>query len=101
MEHQEWLDNLIGDDSRRTAAVRAKTPNSTLARQYENNRLTPEMVIALCRAYELSPISGLIATGYLNSDESTGDVPVEFALEKASRTQLLHEIDRRFRLGEA
>lgn len=52
------------------------------------------MVIALCRGYNHSPVTGLIETGYLNEWETDG-VGIPFALRKASNQQLLDEIMRR------
>lgn len=52
------------------------------------------MVIALCRGYNHSPVTGLIETGYLNEWETDG-VGIPFALRKASNQQLLDEIIRR------
>ncbi|WP_298075962.1 hypothetical protein [uncultured Corynebacterium sp.] len=67
---------------------------STLSRQLSRGSLRPEMVIALCRGYNRSPVTGLIQTGYLNEWETDG-VGIPFALRKASNQQLLDEIIRR------
>ena len=52
------------------------------------------MVIALCRAYDRSPVAGLIQTGYINDFELQGP-DVEVALREATNEQLLNEIMRR------
>ncbi|MFW9060345.1 hypothetical protein ACOI99_05840 [Corynebacterium striatum] len=67
---------------------------STLSRQLSRGRLSPEMVIALCRAYDRSPVAGLIETGYINDYELHGP-DVEIALREATNEQLLDEIMRR------
>ena len=46
------------------------------------------MVIALCRAYDRSPVQGLIETEYINDYEVQGP-DVAIALEKATNKQLL------------
>ncbi|MDO5099326.1 MAG: hypothetical protein Q4D85_11325 [Corynebacterium sp.] len=52
------------------------------------------MVIALCRGYGKSPVTGLIETGYLNEWETEG-VGIPYALQKATNQQILDEILKR------
>ena len=52
------------------------------------------MVIALCRAYDRSPVQGLIETEYINDYEVQGP-DVAIALSKATNQQLLDEIMKR------
>ena len=92
METKAWLEALINPDSQRTAASKAGIAVSTLSRQQEH--LPPEMVIALCRAYDRSPVQGLIETGYINEYEVEG-VDLAIALHDATNEQLLNEILRR------
>lgn len=94
MDFHAWLLELIGDDSQRTASTKSGMAESTLSRQLSRGSLRPEMVIALCRGYNHSPVTGLIETGYLNEWETDG-VGIPFALRKASNQQLLDEIMRR------
>ena len=89
-----WFDRLIGDDTQRVAAQKAGLVESTLSRQISRKTFRPEMVIALCRAYGRSPVTGLIETGYIEPWETEG-VSVPFALEQATNRQLLDEIMRR------
>lgn len=94
MNFETWLDNLIGDDTRATASKKADYAQSTISRQLSRGYLRPETVIALCRAYDRSPVSGLIETGYINDYELHGP-DVEVALREATNEQLLDEIMRR------
>lgn len=94
MDFETWLTELIGEDTRRTASSKAGMAESTLSRQLSRGRLSPEMVIALCRAYDRSPVAGLIETGYINDYELHGP-DVEVALREATNEQLLDEIMRR------
>lgn len=94
MEFETWLDELIGEDTRRTAASKADYSQSTISRQLDRGYLRPEMVIALCRAYDRSPVTGLIETGYIERWEAEG-VAIPYALEEATNQQLLDEILRR------
>lgn len=94
MNYEAWLDELIAGDTRATAAKKAGYAQSTLSRQLERDYLRPEMVIALCRGYGRSPVTGLIETGYLQKWETEG-VSVPYALEQATNKQILDEIMRR------
>lgn len=92
--HEQWLLELIGSDSMRTAAQKSKYAQTTISRQLSRGYLRPEMVIALCRAYDHSPVAGLIEIGYINDYEIHGP-DVEIALHEATNEQLLDEIMRR------
>lgn len=94
MNFESWLNELIGDDTRATASKKADYAQSTISRQLSRGYLRPETVIALCRAYDRSPVSGLIETGYINDYELHGP-DVEIALREATNEQLLDEIMRR------
>lgn len=94
MEHEAWITELIGPDTRREASKRAGMSESTLSRQLSRGTLRPEMVIALCRAYNRKPVDGLVETGYLQPWEIEG-VGVEAALDKATNKQLLGAVMRR------
>ncbi|ERS41863.1 MULTISPECIES: transcriptional regulator [Corynebacterium] len=93
-EHETWLQDLIGGDSMRTAAQRTDYAQTTISRQLSRGHLSPEMVIALCRAYDRSPVQGLVETGYINEYEVEG-VDLAIALHDATNEQLLNEIMRR------
>ena len=92
--HEEWLLELIGTDSMRTAAQKTQYAQTTISRQLSRGNLSPEMVIALCRAYDRSPVQGLIETEYINDYEVEGP-DVAIALDKATNQQLLDQIMKR------
>lgn len=94
MNFETWLNGLIGDDTRATASKKAAYAQSTISRQLSRGYLRPETVIALCRAYDHSPVAGLIETGYINDYEIHGP-DIEIALREATNEQLLDEIMRR------
>lgn len=48
--------------------------------------------MALCRAYDRDPVTGLVEVGYLQPWEAE-NVTIEFALKRASNPQLLAEVD--------
>lgn len=94
MEHNAWIADLIGEDTRRTASSKAGMSESTLSRQLSRGTLRPEMVIALCRAYNRKPVDGLVETGYLQPWEIEG-VGIDAAIDRATNKQLLDGIMRR------
>lgn len=94
MNFNDWLDQLIGTDTRGTAANKAGYAPSTISRQLDRGHLRPETVISLCRAYDRSPVAGLIETGYIHPHEVEGP-EVEEALDRATNQQLLDAIMRR------
>lgn len=94
MTHEAWLAELIGTDSMRTASQKTEYAQTTISRQLSRGHLSPEMIISLCRAYDRSPVTGLIETGYINDFELQGP-DVEVALREATNEQLLNEIMRR------
>lgn len=78
----------------RAASKKSGYAQTTLQRLIDQGQLSPEMVIALCRAYERSPVTGLIETGYINEWETEG-VSIPYALRQATNEQILDEINRR------
>ena len=90
----KWFNELRGDDTQAVASEKSALNESTLSRQLSRGTMRPEMVIALCRGYNRSPVTGLIETGYLQKWETEG-VAIPYALEQATNQQLLDEILRR------
>lgn len=89
-----WFKNLVGDDTQKEVAKKSGLIESTLSRQLSRGTFRPEMVIALCRGYGRSPVTGLIETGYLNEWETEG-VGIPYELQKATNEQILEEILKR------
>lgn len=94
MNVEAWFKDLTDSSSLREAAEKSGVSKSTLSRNIDANTMTPETVIALCRAYGRSPVTGLIETGYINDYEIHGP-DIEVALKEATNEQLLDEIMRR------
>lgn len=94
MNVEAWFKDLTDSSSLREAAEKSGISKSTLSRNLDANTMTPETVIALCRAYDRSPVTGLIETEYINDYELHGP-DVEVALREATNEQLLDEIMRR------
>lgn len=94
MKYEAWFKELTGGASLREAGLKSNISKSTLSRNLDSNSMTPETVIALCRAYDRSPVQGLIETGYINDYEVDGP-GIAVALSKATNQQLLDEILKR------
>ncbi len=78
----------------RVAAQKCKYAQTTISRQLSRGYLGPEMVIALCRAYDRSPVAGLLETEYIKEWEIHGP-DIDVSLREATNQQLLGEIMRR------
>lgn len=92
----EWYASLVGADSERTAATKAQIQQSTLNRQLASHALKPEVVVALARAYDASPLAGLVAIGLISTAEADR-MSVDEALQKASDEQLAAAVLERVR----
>jgi hypothetical protein len=78
MDHKEWLKVATDGASFREVGRKIGVSDSVISQQLRRGRLLSETVIAICRAYDQSPIQGLVSTGYLTLDEvdlerSTGE----------------------------
>lgn len=91
---EAWIDAISAGSSLRQVAITAHLPAPTIARQVRENTLSPENVVAIARAYDASPLDGLVATGLLRRDE-VGTAGILDALRAASDEQLVEEVSRR------
>lgn len=95
----EWFTRLIGEDSVNAAAGRAQINQSTLSRQLNAGRLSPEMVVPLARAYGADVIDALVIHGLISpKDVRLHDVRVELA--RIPDKELADEVWRRMERGE-
>lgn len=94
MDLNTWLTDLIDGDSIRAATEKASLSSSALSKAITRGTLSPQTVIALCRAYDRSPVTGLVEHGYLSAWESE-HASIDGALDKATNQQLLDAILRR------
>ena len=89
MTHDTWIKSITGD-SARAVAKRIGIPQRTLAAQLEDDRVSPENVIATAIAYGASPVDALVETGYLPEEHAR---PI--TLRGAGEDVLADEILRR------
>lgn len=98
MDHEEWIRALEDGVTPNAAAKKAGVDPSTVSRQLKRGGLSPEVVIALSRAYGKKAGDELVRTGFLEPADIEG-VGVESALRLATSRQMLDEIDRRMSDG--
>lgn len=100
MEHIEWLDKTLGNDSRRHAASLIGMPTRTFATQVKKEVLPAETVIAVSIAYDIHPVRALVDTGYLDEQWAQAVDPAT-ALRQVSEDDLADEVLRRMKLPGA
>lgn len=69
IEHNLWFSTVTNNASVREAAGKCDIPFRTLNEQLNRQILPEKTVIALARAYGISPIEALVRTGYITDEE--------------------------------
>lgn len=90
----EWFNDLTNNAPQAEAARKAGIPQSTLFRHLRENKLTPEEIIQLSRAYGRSPARALHETGHLTTAELNIPDP-GVALQQIHTRELLNELTKR------
>lgn len=85
----QWLEAKTGDTKRQMALKLGHTPST-----FNRNIETAEVIIAVCRAYNLNPVEGLIAAGIVEAEE-VNEAAAEVGLKAVPETTLLEEVLRR------
>lgn len=85
----QWLEEKTGDTKRQMAIKLGQQPST-----FNRNIETAEVIIAVCRAYNLNPVEGLLAAGLLEVSE-VNDAAAEASLKDVPETALLEEVLRR------
>lgn len=99
MEHMSndilgaWVKKAVGPASQNEIHRRTGIAKATLHRQYPDE-LSPQNIVAIARAFDVSPISGLVASGLISSAD-LADYDAREALALASDELLVQEIARR------
>lgn len=96
MEHIKWFERTTDNASALAASKNAVPPlnNATLSRQINKGTFSPEVVIAIARGYNQSPVEALAQTGYLRTEEAVGQRPEAIA-QLLSDQDLIRELARR------
>ncbi|MFP7366315.1 hypothetical protein SFC07_11180 [Corynebacterium callunae] len=97
MNHTTWYERITGNATERAVSLASGITTSTLNRQLAKGVLSPENVIAISRAYGVSPIQGLVSTEYLKPEE-VSDMSEEQMADSLSDRILIQTLAKR--LGE-
>lgn len=90
-----WYKKTVGSDTVNTVADNTGIVPSSLYRQLPE-KLSPENVVKIARAYGVSAINGLVALGLLD-DSDISQLQISDALINASNDELLQELARRLK----
>lgn len=99
MNIAEWYEETVGADSVHTIAVNAGVTPSSLYRQLPD-KISPENVVKIARAYSVSAINGLVALGLLD-DSDISKLRTSDALRDATDQELLDELARRLAAAQS
>ncbi|MCU9995377.1 helix-turn-helix transcriptional regulator [Mobiluncus mulieris] len=100
-----WYENTVAGDSVNQVARKSGVPQRSLNRQVtQYYQLSPETSVAIARAYGVSILEALVATGLITPNEAASfkgvdiDSLVPSALERATEAQLTSELTKRLTL---
>lgn len=96
----KWLKSTVGEDSTNAVAANAGIVASTLFRQIRAETLTPEVIVAIARAYKTDPIDGLITSGLI-TEEDLQFATRETFLQDLTDRELADEVWQRMQRGQA
>lgn len=85
----QWLEAKTGDSKRQMALKLGQQPST-----FNRNIETAEVIVAVCRAYGINPVDGLIAAGIIDTLE-VNDAASEASLSAVPEVKLLEEVLRR------
>lgn len=85
----QWLEAKTGDTKRQMALKLGHTPST-----FNRNIETAEVIVAVCRAYNLNPVDGLVAAGIIDNIE-VNEAASESSLSEVPEVKLLEEVLRR------
>ena len=99
MNIEQWYQETVGNDSQNTVADNAGIVPSSLYRQLPD-KLSPQNVVKIVRAYGGSAIDGLVAVGLIDDDDLRKSESSD-ALRDATDEELIHELAIRLAAGAA
>ena len=85
----QWLEAKTGDTKRQMAIKLGQQPST-----FNRNIETAEVIIAVCRAYGVNPVEGLVAAGIIE-DFEVDHAAAGASLQSISEVVLLEEVLRR------
>lgn len=88
----DWIAATTADASHRTIARELGLPNTAVSRWVREGRAPADRIVAIARAYNVSPLPGLEAAGILDEGEAG---PRERTIRDFSDRDMLEELLRR------
>lgn len=97
MNSLQWLEVVAPSASNGAVADRAGISRATLNRQVERGQLSPEVAVAVARAYDVPVLPGLVAVGLISEEEAglKDRMGLEEALRSVDDHGLIAEVLRR------
>ncbi|WP_404291832.1 hypothetical protein [Glutamicibacter arilaitensis] len=95
MSIETWLEARTGATRRQMALQVGQSPST-----FNRNIESAEVIVAVCRAYKINPVEGLIAAGIITQSEAA-QVAATVSLSDVTEKELLHEMLRRVNNGPA
>lgn len=93
MDFETWLSTLPGTPTPTTAATKAKLTSSTILRHAERGKSTADNVIAIARAFNVSPVDALVDNQFLiPSEVSSETISMRQALANAAMEDILQAL---------
>lgn len=99
MNTKEWLKTIGRGHAPTRMAEEAGLYRGTFSRQYNADKVPPDVIVAIARAYKADPLEGLVAAGLLTEEEVDRVPPMSRAafLDTFTDLELLEELMRRVR----
>ena len=94
-----WYAKTVGDDSTNGVATKAGLTTTTLGRQLERGRLSPETVVAIANAYGTDALDALVIAGLITREHIRAH-GVRAALAEATDVEIADEVYARLLRGE-
>lgn len=100
MASNSWFEVVTGGDSVNLVSQKAGIAQTTLNRQVKQGCLSPEVVVAVARAYNADAIAGLVGLGLISEDDVRFHAVVA-GLSAATDAELAAEVVRRLAPGSS
>lgn len=98
MDKLKWYRQVVGDASENAVAKKAHLSQATLNRQLKSGKLSPEITVAIARAYGVDVLDALVAQGLLDPDDLRSH-GARAALEAATDEEIAALVLERMRDG--
>ena len=98
MDTIAWYEETVGDDTTNGVATKAGLVTTTLARQLDKGRLTPETVVAIADAYGRDVLDALVSASLITREQIRRH-GARAALADATDQEIAEEVWARMQRG--